>query len=137
MIIAPSPICPASELLLLLLLEPVPTASIPLYTIGTKGLRCARHLTRPSTHSTPHTPQVAKKVAPRRKKVKEMELSMHQCQKELHSIERECQELQVEIEELSKTYATKSADLIDLQEKANQMARHLEAAAKLITGLGK
>jgi dynein axonemal heavy chain len=78
---------------------------------------------------------VARDVAPRRNKVKQMERQMAQSQRDLRKIKEELKQLEAEVKELSDTYETKSQELTELQQQAEEMERHLNAASKLIGGL--
>jgi len=80
--------------------------------------------------------EVAKDVQPRRQKVRQMEKEMAQSEQDLAQIKNELASLQKEITQLSATYQEKSEELYDLQLKADQMEKHLNAASKLIGGLG-
>jgi dynein heavy chain len=79
--------------------------------------------------------EVAKEVAPRRKRVQEMEKKMMQSQRDLAKTEQELQELERQIKELSENFKIKDAELKELKQKADQMAKYLDSAAKLIAGL--
>ena len=80
--------------------------------------------------------EVAKEVAPRRKKVQEMEKKMLQSQRDLAKTEKELSELEAQIKELSDKFEIKDKELKELQKEAEQMRIYLESAAKLIDGLG-
>jgi len=79
---------------------------------------------------------VAKEVAPRRKRVQEMEKKMLAAQRDLAKTEADLNTLEAQIAELSQTFNIKDKELKDLQQQAQQMAMYLESAAKLIEGLG-
>eukprot|EP01084_Bolivina_argentea_P082346 149089_1 len=79
---------------------------------------------------------VAKEVAPRRKKVQEMEKKMLSAQRDLAKTEKDLAELESQIKQLSFNFNEKDTELKDLQSQAEQMKRYLDCAAKLISGLG-
>ena len=80
--------------------------------------------------------EVAKDVAPRRQKVREMEKKMLKSATDLKKTEKELQQLENQIKELSDTFKLKDAELKELEKKAEQMQIYLDSAAKLIKGLG-
>jgi len=80
--------------------------------------------------------RVAKNVEPRRKKVKKMEKEKAKSEQDLLIIQDELAFLQSEIASLRKSYSEKNEELKDLEEKAEQMEKHLLAASQLINGLG-
>ena len=80
--------------------------------------------------------EVAKEVAPRRRKVKDMEKKMLAAQRDLMKTEKDLGELEAQIKELSDKFNAKDSELKSLQQQAEQMAMYLDSAAKLIEGLG-
>jgi MoxR-like ATPase len=79
--------------------------------------------------------KVSRQVLPRREKVLEMQRVMDRSQRELKQIEEELTFLQNQIAEHNRRYVEKSDELKDLEQKAEQMEKHLSAASQLISGL--
>ena len=79
---------------------------------------------------------VAKEVNPKRQKVNEAEKSLRMATKELTKIKQEVGKLNEQLQELSSQFEEKTAEQQQLKEKADTMERRLEAASRLIAGLG-
>jgi dynein heavy chain len=79
---------------------------------------------------------VARDVEPLKRKVKEMEKQQAQSQRELAEITAALAKVTAEIADLDVKYKSASSELKDLKEKAALMERRLNAASKLISGLG-
>ena len=79
---------------------------------------------------------VAKEVNPKRQKVNEAEKSLRMATKELTKIKQEVGKLNEQLQQLSSQFEEKTAEQQQLKEKADTMERRLEAASRLIAGLG-
>ena len=79
---------------------------------------------------------VAKTVNPKRQKVAEAEKSLRLATKELAKIKQEVAKLTEQLQELSAQFEEKTAEQRELKDKADTMERRLEAASRLIAGLG-
>ena len=79
---------------------------------------------------------VAKEVNPKRQKVNEAEKSLRMSTKELTKIKQEVGKLNEQLQELSSQFEEKTSEQQQLKEKADTMERRLEAASRLIAGLG-
>jgi dynein heavy chain len=80
--------------------------------------------------------KVAKMVEPKKKKVKKMEKDLMKAQMDLKKIKEDLIQLQKDIAKLSATLDAKTVELNELKDRADKMAKHLEAAKELIGGLG-
>lgn len=78
---------------------------------------------------------VAKTVEPKRKKVAEAEKNLRTASKDLAKTQEEVAKLNEELYSLNKSFAEKSTEQRELQDKAEVMERRLAAASKLIIGL--
>ncbi|GMH41526.1 hypothetical protein BSKO_09436 [Bryopsis sp. KO-2023] len=78
---------------------------------------------------------VARTVEPKRKKVAESEKNLRIAQKDLTKIKNELEKLNTQLETLRSQFEEKTSEQQDLQQKADVMARRLEAASRLIAGL--
>uniref|UniRef100_A0A061RTL5 Dynein heavy chain 1, cytosolic n=1 Tax=Tetraselmis sp. GSL018 TaxID=582737 RepID=A0A061RTL5_9CHLO len=79
---------------------------------------------------------VAKTVNPKRAKVAESEKQLRLAQKELAQIKEQVASLSEQLANLNQQFAEKTAEQQELKEKAEVMERRLEAATRLIAGLG-
>ena len=79
---------------------------------------------------------VAKTVNPKREKVALAEKSLRNARKELNAKQAQVKSLQEELQSLQKQFEEKTAEQKQLKDKADLMERRLEAASKLIAGLG-
>jgi len=79
---------------------------------------------------------VAKGVEPKRKKVAEAERNLRAAQKDLADTKERLAELNRTLAALRDQFATKTAEQLDLKAKAEVMERRLNAAERLIAGLG-
>eukprot|EP00210_Caulerpa_lentillifera_P005286 g5050.t1 len=78
---------------------------------------------------------VAKTVEPKRKKVADSERNLRTAQKDLTRTKEEVKKLNTQLSELNFQFQEKTVEQKELQMKADLMARRLEAASKLVTGL--
>ena len=65
--------------------------------------------------------EVAKEVAPRRRKVKDMEKKMLAAQRDLMKTEKDLGELEAQIKELSDKFNAKDSELKSLQQQAERL----------------
>lgn len=79
---------------------------------------------------------VARMVEPKRKKVAEAEKQLRLAQKELSQIKEQVASLSQQLSSLNSQFAEKTAEQQELKEKAELMEKRLEAATRLIAGLG-
>jgi len=79
---------------------------------------------------------VAKEVAPRRRRVQEMERKMLAAQRDLSRTEKDLAAVEAQIKTLSDSLEAKDTELKSLTAEAQRMAMYLDSAAKLIEGLG-
>ena len=79
---------------------------------------------------------VAKTVNPKRQKVAEAEKNLRLAQKELAQIKEQVASLSEQLSTLNAQFAEKTAEQQELKEKAELMEKRLEAATRLIAGLG-
>ncbi|KAK3269901.1 Dynein heavy chain cytoplasmic, partial [Cymbomonas tetramitiformis] len=79
---------------------------------------------------------VAKEVNPKRRAVAEAERMLRTAEKDLAKVKSEVASLAKQLQELQEQFETKSAEQQDLKEKADLMEKRLNAASRLIAGLG-
>eukprot|EP00249_Psilotum_nudum_P025605 c30283_g1_i1 orf=249-848(+) len=79
---------------------------------------------------------VAKTVTPKRQAVSNAEKSLQNAKNELEKIEQEIGELSMQLEGLSQQFAENTAEQQELKRNADLMERRLNAASRLIEGLG-
>ncbi|XP_010225465.1 PREDICTED: dynein heavy chain 10, axonemal-like, partial [Tinamus guttatus] len=79
---------------------------------------------------------VAKEVRPKREKVARLERNYFLSKRELEKIQAELAKIQDELKALGRKYEEAIAEKQQLQEEAEIMQRRLNAADKLISGLG-
>ena len=79
---------------------------------------------------------VFRTVEPMKKRAFEMEKKKAEAEKELAQTEANLKELNENLAELNKKRNEKQSELDDLEAKSAEMTRKLNAASKLITGLG-
>jgi dynein heavy chain, axonemal len=80
--------------------------------------------------------EIYKDVEPKRKKAEEMKKAKAAAEKDLAETEARLKDVSEKLAELESKKAIKQAELDDLERKSNEMTRKLNAASKLITGLG-
>lgn len=79
---------------------------------------------------------IYKDVEPKRKKAEEMKRQKAAAEKDLAETEAKLKEVTEKLAELNAKKAVKQAELDELERKSQEMTRKLNAASKLITGLG-
>jgi dynein heavy chain len=79
---------------------------------------------------------IYKEVEPKRKKAEEMKRQKAAAEKDLAETEARLKDVSEKLAELESKKAIKQAELDDLERKSKEMTRKLNAASKLITGLG-
>ncbi len=79
---------------------------------------------------------IYKDVEPKRKKAEEMKRQKAAAEKDLAETEAKLKEVTEKLAELNAKKAVKQAELDELERKSKEMTRKLNAASKLITGLG-
>ena len=80
--------------------------------------------------------EIYKDVEPKRKKAEEMRKMKAQAEKDLAETEAKLKDVTEKLNDLNAKKAIKQAELDDLEAKSKEMQRKLDAASKLITGLG-
>ncbi len=79
---------------------------------------------------------VAKTVEPKRKKVADSERSLRQAQRELTETQQQLAALNAQLGQLRDLFGSKTSEAQELKAKAELMERRLNAAERLISGLG-
>lgn len=79
---------------------------------------------------------VLRNVKPKRERVQRMEKDLANKETELDEIQREVQDLNSQLEQLNRDHQQRTQELQELTDQANTMERRLDAASRLIEGLG-
>ncbi len=79
---------------------------------------------------------IYKDVEPKKKKAEEMKRQKAAAEKDLAETEARLKEVSEKLDDLNNKMSIKKAELDELERKSAEMTRKLNAASKLITGLG-